>query len=109
MKETSASGGYQWIYEDLLRRLKNADIITSAQHLDLELNDAGEVEVPFFGRAYLMSNEGVRPSDGKRFSDATGSVLIYYILKGSRSRPDGKFVTFAELAGPLIFSAGCHG
>jgi hypothetical protein len=102
MKEASATGGYKLIYEDLLRRLKHADIITSAQHLDLELNDAGEVEAPFFGRTYLLSSEGVRRSDGQRFSDATGSALIYYILKGSRCRPAGKFVTLAELAGPLF-------
>ena len=38
----------------------------------------------------------------KGFPDATGSVLIHYILKGSRSRPDGQFVTLAELAGPLF-------
>jgi hypothetical protein len=28
--------------------------------------------------------------------------LIHYILKGSRSRPAGQFVTFTELAGPLF-------
>ena len=32
----------------------------------------------------------------------TGSVLIHYILRGSSWRPAGKFVTFAELAGPLF-------
>ena len=32
----------------------------------------------------------------------TGSVLIHYILRGSSWRPTGKFVTFAELAGPLF-------
>ena len=31
-----------------------------------------------------------------------GGVLIHSILKGSRSRTAGKFVTFAELAGPLF-------
>ncbi|MEE8552134.1 MAG: DUF3786 domain-containing protein [Desulfobacterales bacterium] len=102
MKKTAATGGHRRIYEDLVERLQNTDIPTSAEHLDLTLNDAGEAEVPFLGATFLVSNEGVRRSDGKGFKDATGSVLIHYILKGSSSRPAGKFVTFAELAGPLF-------
>lgn len=102
MKKTAAIGGHRWIYENLIERLQNTDIATSAKHLDLALNDAGEAKIPFLGTTFLVSNEGVRRSDGKGFKDATGSVLIHYILKGSRRRPAGKFVTFAELAGPLF-------
>ena len=102
MKKNAAIGGHRWIYEDLIERLQNADITTSAEHLDLALNDAGEAKVPFLGTTFLVSNEGVRRSDGKGFKDVTGSVLIHYILKGSRCRPAGKFVPFAELAGPLF-------
>ncbi|MES0447852.1 MAG: DUF3786 domain-containing protein [Desulfobacterales bacterium] len=102
MKKNVAIGGYRRIYEDLIERLKNTDITTSAENLGLALNDAGEAKVPFLGKTFLVSNEGVRRSDGKGFKDATGSVLIHYILKGSRCRPAGKFVTFAELAGPLF-------
>ena len=102
MKEASAIGGHKWIYKELLKRLEYADILTSAKHLDLGLNEAAEVEVPFFGKTYFISKEGVQCSDGKTFSDATGSALIYYILKGSCSRPAGKFVTLSELAGPLF-------
>ena len=102
MKDNFSDSGQRKIYEDLLDRLANADIAASADHLDLRLNDAGEVEVPFFGATYLVSREGVRRSDGQRFPYATGSVLIHYILNGSQSRAKGKFVTFAELAGPLF-------
>ena len=102
MKESTVIGGHEWIYQDLIAHLANADIAVSAQRLGLALNDAGEAEVPFMGKAYLVSREGVRRSDGKRFSDATGSALIHYFLKGSRRRPNGQFVTLAELAGPLF-------
>lgn len=102
LKDTFVVGGHRWIYDDLLKRLENADIATSAKNLDLALNDVGKAEVPFCGTTYLVSNEGVRRSDGQRFSDATGSALIHYILKGSRSRSNGQFVTFADLAGPLF-------
>jgi hypothetical protein len=95
-------GGQRWIYEDLIERLQNTDITTSAEHLDLALNDTGEVQIPFLGTTFLLSNEGVRRSDGQGFKDATGSVLIHYVLKGSRCRPAGKFVPFADLAGPLF-------
>jgi hypothetical protein len=94
--------GYSMIYEDLIERLQSADIVTSAAHLGLSLSDTGEAEVPFMGKTYLVSNAGVRRTDGKRVSDTTGSALIHYVLRGSRSRPAGQFVTFAQLAGPFF-------
>jgi len=102
LEDPLAIGGHRWIYENLIERLATADIATSAENLGLAANDLGEAVVPFLGKIYLVSNKGVRRSDGKGFQDATGSVLIHYILKGSRCRPAGKFVTFAELAGPLF-------
>lgn len=102
MKNNFADSAQRKIYEDLLDRLANADIAASAEHLDLRFNDAGEAEVPLFGTTYLVSRRGVRLSDGQGFPYPTGSVLIHYILKGSRSRAKGKFITFAELAGPLF-------
>jgi hypothetical protein len=106
LKESTNIGGHKWIYQELIGRLATADIAASSQQLGLAMNDAGETEVPFFGTTYLVSREGVRRSDGKRFPDATGSALIHYILKGSRSRPNGQFVTLAELAGPLFKHGG---
>lgn len=102
LKENVTIGGHRWIYENLIERLQNTDIITSAKHLNLALNDAGEAKIPFLGTTFLISNEGVRRSDGKGFKDDIGSVLIHYILKGSSSRPAGNFINFAELAGPLF-------
>lgn len=102
LKKNITVGGHRWIYDNLIRRLQNTNIATSAKHLDLALNNAGEAKIPFLGATFLVSNEGVRRSDGKKFNDVTGSVLIHYILKGSLLRPAGKFVTFSELAGPLF-------
>jgi hypothetical protein len=102
MKDGTTSGGHRQIYKDLLGRLQHADISTAANHLDLAQNGAGAVEISFYGKTYLVSNEGVRRSDGQKFLDGIGSVLIHYILRGSHSRPSGRFVTLAELAGPLF-------
>lgn len=102
MKESIAIGDHKWIYEDLLTHIATVDIATSAERLNLHLNDAGEAEVSFLGDSYLVSNEGVRRFDGQKVSYVTGSALIHYILKASRSRPFSQFVTFAELAGPLF-------
>ena len=90
------------IYEDLVKRLANADIATLAGHLNLPINTAGEVEVPFLGATYLISNTGIRRFDRRRCSDVTASALIHYVLTGCCSRPAGIFVPLAELAGPLF-------
>ena len=87
LKENVAIEGHKWIYKNLIEQLRNSDIATSAKHLDLTLNDAGEAKIPFLGATFLISNEGVRRLDGKGFKDAIGSILIHYILKGSSSRP----------------------
>ena len=102
MKEDVAIGGHRWIYGNLIEQLRNTDIATSAKHLDLTLNDAGEAKIPFLGATFLISNEGVRRPDGKGVKDVIGSILIHYILKGSSSRAAGNFINFAELAGPLF-------
>jgi hypothetical protein len=75
LKKAAAIGGRRWIYENFIERLQNTDIATSAKHLDLALNDAGEAKIPFLGEAYLISNEGVRRSDGKGFKDAFRNYL----------------------------------
>jgi hypothetical protein len=106
LKESTVTGGHEWIYQDIIGRLAITDIAVSSRHLGLAMNDAGEAEIPFMGTTYLVSREGVRRSDGKRFSEATGSAVIHYVLKGGRSRPNGQFVTLAELAGPLFQHGG---
>ncbi|MGD9975290.1 MAG: DUF3786 domain-containing protein [Desulfatirhabdiaceae bacterium] len=102
VKDSNTVGGHKQIYKDLVELLKQTDIHESSRNLGLTLNNSGEAEVPFFGSTYLVSGQGVRRSDNQRFLDAIGSVLIHYILRGSRSRPGGQFVTLAELAGPLF-------
>ncbi|MBI9077000.1 MAG: DUF3786 domain-containing protein [Desulfatibacillum sp.] len=96
------AGGYQQIYDDLLEQLRHADINASAQNLGLALNASGEIIVPFLGATYLLSTTGVRREDGKGFHNVTGSGLIHYVINASATRPVGRFVTFAELAGPLF-------
>ena len=98
----AAGGGYQTIYEDLLKLLAGADIADLAGRLDLPLNETGETGIPFFGKTFFLSNQGIRRSDGRNFPSPIGSGLIHYLLNGSRSRPVGKFMTLAELAGPLF-------
>ena len=102
MRDVSGFGGHRKIYEDLVKRLANADIATLAGHLNLPINTSGEVEVPFLGTTYLITKTGVRRFDRRRCSDVTASALIHYLLTGCSSRPSGVFVPFAELAGPLF-------
>jgi len=107
LTKRGTTGGHRKILQDLVVRLAKANIAASAKNLGLDLAPAGEALVPFLGKMFLVSNKGVRRQDGKAFQDAAGSVLIHYILSGSRSRPAGEFVTFKDLAGPL-FSRGSY-
>ena len=100
--QENSGGGYGKIYHDLLRQLGRADIHACAARLALPVNRAGAAEVPFLGRTYRVSHDGVRTTDGETPSEVTKSVLIRYILQGRRIRPAGKFVTLAELAGPMF-------
>lgn len=100
--DTSGFGGHRKIYAGLLKRLASADIARLAEHLNLPINNTGEAEIPFLGQTYLISNKGVRRSDQRSFPETMGSVLIHYLMAGSSSRPAGKFVPLAELAGPLF-------
>lgn len=107
MQESSETGGYRKIYMELIQRLAWADIAASAAMLGLGLNDAGEAEVPFLGKTFLIAPTGVKRSDAQMFSDNIGSVLCHYIMNASGCRPSGRMVTFAELAGPL-FTQGSY-
>jgi hypothetical protein len=106
LDEINRKGGYHQIYRDLVQDLAIADIPSAAHNLGLILNDFGEAEVPFLGHKYRVSQKGVKRSDGERFLETIGSVLAHYILKGSKSEPDGRFVTFSELAGPVFKEGG---
>ena len=99
-------GGHKWIYAELLNRLASADIALSSHHLGLTVNDDGEVAIPFLKSMVFISRKGVRRSDGRKVPDAIGSVMIHYVLNGSLARPCGRFVTLAELAGPLFKNGG---
>ncbi len=82
MTDVSDFGGHRKIHEDLVKRLVNVDFTTLAGHLNLLTNNAREIEVPFLGTTYLISNTGVRRFDRTRCSDVTASTLIRNVLIG---------------------------
>ena len=102
MKGSVQGGGYRKIYEDLTKRLATADIAFGAGNLGLVSNNYGDVEIPFLNHSYRVSPKGVTRADGGKVSHTLGSVIIQYILNGSRSQAAWRFVTLSELAGPLF-------
>ncbi|MFZ1985097.1 MAG: DUF3786 domain-containing protein [Desulfatitalea sp.] len=102
MQTTDETSGYRKIFQDLVLRLAHVDIAAAADKLGLGLTEAGEAEIPFLGRTYLVSTAGVRRADRAKFYESTGSVLCHYIMNAGRHRPSGRMVTFAALAGPLF-------
>ena len=107
MKESIQGGGYRRIYEDLAARLASADIAAGAANLGLDLNKFGEAEVTFLNRKYRVSKKGITPCDGDKVLNTLASVIIQYLLNGSRSETAWRFVPHSELAGPL-FTEGAY-
>ena len=107
MKASIQGGGYRNIYHDLSMRLADADIASSARHLGLTLKGSGVVEVPFLDKKFQISKKGVMLPGGGRVLDTLGSVIIQYVLTGSRSEATWRFVTLSQLAGPL-FTEGAY-
>lgn len=107
MEKTDQSGGTHRIYQDLLQDLGKADLALSALHLGLPWQAEGEIEVVCLGKPYRVSKSGIRPMDGRPFPEPIGSILAHYVIKASGHEPAGRFVTFAELAGP-VFKQGSY-
>jgi hypothetical protein len=70
--------GYDRIYRTLLPRLAERDIAQNGMRLGGSPIDGG-VKIPFLGRDYIITNDGVEPADGKPADVNSRSVLIYYV------------------------------
>lgn len=94
---------YEVVYEELLARLAEADLVENASKLDLEVRD-GAVVVPLFDRAHLVGSEGIVAADQGPVQVAHRIVLAHLLLFGGSGGASGELVPYRELRGGCDFS-----
>ena len=94
---------YEAVYAGLVGRLAAADLARAAADLGLTMRD-GAALVPLLGRDYLVGGAGVRAADGGPAAFTHRIVLAYYLLRGGRGEPAGRFVPYRELPGGADFA-----
>lgn len=99
--EENSKSGYAQIYLDLVRQLASFDLSINAANLGLEVNDDGGVGVTFFGRHYLVDNDGVWPLDGLPVGVNHLSLLAHYAMSAGQGEPSGQFLPLTRLTGGL--------
>ena len=81
------SGGYEQIYESLIPKLSECNLLEAAERLGLSPQQDGTLSVNFLGREYEISSRGINPTDGKPVIVNNRSVLAYYTLTIMGSSP----------------------
>lgn len=93
-------------YKDHLIELAGINLAERAQALKLEIR-SDSIVIPFFGRQYLISKQGVIDFDGKAPTPAVATVLLYYTLRNTGIPPaNPEKISFRDFkgAGPLVVS-----
>jgi hypothetical protein len=91
--------GYEHIYATLLPKLAScADLTENALRLGAQVAGGG-VRIRFLGRDYIITRDGVEPTDGQPVDVNNRSVLIYYILSDGAGEPSYDFAHLNRLTG----------
>ena len=95
---------FEETYREYLDRISGIDYLSRASILGVE-QSGNALVVPFYGKPYQVSPDGVIGTGGKKANFAICVVLCQYILQCPEEIPnDGNWVTYREFrdAGPLV-------
>jgi len=98
------SSGYEQIYETLIPKLSECNLLEAAERLGLSPQQNGALSVDFLGREYEISSRGINPTDGKSVNINNRSVLAYYTLSQGVGEPAFSYVPISNFAVPGLFS-----
>ena len=93
-------------YQDHLIELAEINLAERAQALELEMRSESIV-IPFFGRHYFISKQGVVDLEGNAATPAVAVVLLKYTLRNTGIPPANyEKISFRDFkdAGPLVVS-----
>jgi hypothetical protein len=95
---------YEQTYQDYLSRIAEIDLKFTADKLDLQMS-GGTVMIPFFGKTYRVSTQGIAGPSGKQPHLSISVILCKYLLMCPMIVPlAGNWMSFKDFkdAAPLI-------
>jgi len=95
---------YEETYQNYLSQLGELDFKEIEHKLDVQI-DGGDIIIPFFGRAYRVSNEGITDPSGRRPHLSVSVILCKYLLMCPLIEPlGGNWMAFKDFkdAAPLV-------
>jgi len=95
---------YEQTYQDYLSRIADLDLKFTADKLDLKLHNEAVI-IPFFGRSYRVSTEGIADLSGKQPHLSISVILCKYLLMCPMIEPlGGRWMSFKDFkdAAPLV-------
>ena len=95
---------FEKTYRDYLERISGIDYLSRASILGTE-RWGNALVIPFYGKPYKVSPDGVTGTGGRKANFAICVVLCQYILQCPEVTPEtGDWVTYREFrdAGPLV-------
>ncbi len=95
---------YEQTYQDYLSRIAEIDLKFTADKLDLQMSGEAVI-IPFFGRSYRVSTEGIADPAGKQPHLSISVILCKYLLMCPMIEPlGGNWMSFKDFkdAAPLI-------
>jgi len=101
------TSSYDVIYEALLPKLAECNLVESAARFGLNIDAKGQIAINFLKRDYLISNTGVTPVDGKPVNINNRSILIHYVLSQGAGEPVYSFKPLIRMT--TVFSSGDTG
>jgi len=94
---------YEQTYKDYLSRIAAIDLKFTADKLDLKLHNEAVI-IPFFGKSYRVSSEGIADPSGKQPHLSISVILCKYLLMCPMIEPlGGRWMSFKDFkdAAPL--------
>lgn len=101
MSRAKSAGNWEQYSQKQMEALKNVDLKTQAPSLGLLLDNDGRVLVNFFGRDYLVSNDGIEAAGGGLVSYNHKSVLAHYLMSTGRKPLTGEYLPIGRLTGMI--------
>jgi hypothetical protein len=88
---------YDIIYEALLPKLAECNLVESAARFGLDVDTSGKITIDFLKRQYCITNIGVIPVDGKPVNINNRSILIHYVLSQGTGDPVYSFKPLSRM------------